>query len=63
MPEYLKSHIVYEFYCPACNNTCIGKTDQNFGTRVQEHSNLDVYMVNLHSFPPNSNSVEFTRAC
>ena len=38
VPEYLKSHTVYEFCCPACNSKCIGKTDRNFGTRVQEHS-------------------------
>ena len=64
VPEYLKSHIVYEFCCPACNIKYIGKTDRNFGTRVQEHSGLDKkspvynhlfecehfsYMVNLHS--------------
>ena len=41
VPEYLKSHIVYEFCCPACNIKYIGKTDRNFGTRVQEHSGLD----------------------
>ena len=27
VPEYLKSHIVYEFCCPACNIKYIGKTD------------------------------------
>ena len=27
VPEYLKSHIVYEFCCPPCNNKYIGKTD------------------------------------
>ena len=40
VPEYLKSHMVYEFCCPACNNKYIGKTDRNFGTRVLEHSGL-----------------------
>ena len=44
MPEYLKSHIAYEFCCPACNNKYIGKTDQNFSTRVQEHT------IGLQSF-------------
>ena len=38
MSEYLKSHIEYEFSCPACNSKYIGKTDQNFSTCVQEHS-------------------------
>ena len=41
VPEYLKSHIVYEFCCPACNSKYIGKKDQNFGTRVQERSGSD----------------------
>ena len=74
VPEYLKSHIVYEFCCPACNSKYIGKTDQNFGTRVQERSGSDKkspvynhllecehfnYVVNLHSFPPSNNSVEY----
>ena len=34
VPEYLKSHIVYEFCCPVCNSKYIGKTDRNFGTCV-----------------------------
>ena len=73
VPEYLKSHILYEFCCPACNMEYIGKTDPNFGTRVQEHNGLDKkppvynhllecehfnYVVNLHSLPPSNNSVE-----
>ena len=73
MPEYLKSNIVHEFCCPVCNNRYIGKTDQNFGTRVQEQNDLDKklpvynhlwecenfnYVVNLHSFSPSNNSVE-----
>ena len=39
VPKYLKSHIGYEFFCPACNNTYIGKTDWNFDTCVQKHTN------------------------
>ena len=73
MPEYLKSHIVYEFCCPACNSKYIGKADRNICTCVQEHSGLDKkslvynhlleckhfnYVVNLHSLPPTSNLVE-----
>ena len=30
MPEYLKSHIVYEFFCPVCNNNYT----QSFGQNV-----------------------------
>ena len=74
VPEYLKSHIVYEFCCPACNIKYIGKTDRNFGTRVQKHSGLDKkspvynhlfecehfsYVVNLHSLPPSNSLVEY----
>ena len=67
VPEYLKSHMVYEFCCPACNSKYIGKTDQNFGTRVQEHSDSGKkslvynfnYVVKLHSLPPSNNLVEY----
>ena len=65
---------MYKFCCPACNNKYIGKTDQNFGTRVQEHCSLDKkspvynhllecqhinYEVNLHGLPLSNNSVEY----
>ena len=74
MPEYLKSHIVCEFCCPACNSKYTGKTDQNFLTCVQEHSGLDKkspvynhllkcehfnYVVNLYSLPPSNNLAEY----
>ena len=74
VPEYLNSQIKYEFCCPACNNKYIVKTDQNFGTHVQEHSCSDKkspvynhlleckhfnYVVNLHSLPPSNNLVEY----
>ena len=76
MPEYLKSYVVYEFSCPACNIKYIRKTDQNFGTHVQEHSGLDKksldcdhllecehfnYVLNLHSLLPSNNSVEYLK--
>lgn len=38
---------MYEFCCQACNNKCIGNTDQNFGTRVQEHSGSDKKSQNI----------------
>ena len=41
IPEYSKSHVVYEFSCPACNADYIGKTDRNLGTRIKEHCGLD----------------------
>ena len=40
IPDYLKSHVVYEFCCPACNAGCIGKADQNIGTWIKEHCGL-----------------------
>ena len=70
VPEYLKSHLVYEFCCPTYYNKYI---DLNIGTRVQEHSGSDKkspvynhliecehfkYVVKLHSLPPSSNSLE-----
>ena len=49
VPEYLKSHIVYTFCCPACNNKYIGKTDQNICTLVQDHNGSDkISMVYNH---------------
>ena len=68
VPEYLKYHLVYEF----CSKY-IGKTDQNFGTCLQEHSGSEKKSlvsnhllecehfteVNLHSLPPSNNSVEY----
>ena len=65
---------MYGFCCPACNIKYIGKTDRNFGTRVQEHSGLGKkspvynhllecehfnYVVNLHGLPPSNISVEY----
>ena len=74
MPEYLKSHIVYEFCYPACNKKYIWKTDRKLGSRVQEHSSFDRksplynhflecehvnFVVNSHSLSPGSNSGEY----
>ena len=41
IPDYLKSHVVYEFCCPACNAGYIGKTNRNLGTQTKEHCGLD----------------------
>ena len=74
MPEYQKSHIVYEFCSPVRNNKYSGKTERNFGTPVQGNSGSDKtslfykhllewehfnYVVNLRSLPPSSNLVEY----
>ena len=41
VPEYLKSHIVYELCCPVCNSKYSRKTDRSFVARVQKYSGLD----------------------
>ena len=58
----------------AYNNKYIEKTDQNFGTRVQEYGGSDKkssvnnhllkcehfnYVVNFHTLPPSNNLVEY----
>ena len=70
VPEYLKSHLVYELCCLTYYNEYI---DLTIGTRVHEHSGSDKtsavynhlfecehfkYVVKLHSLPPSSNSLE-----
>ena len=37
-PNSLRSNIVYEFTCPGCNSSYIGKTERNLATRLSEHS-------------------------
>ena len=37
LPDTLKSNDIYEFGCIGCAETYIGKTDRNFGIRVDEH--------------------------
>ena len=50
IPDYLKSHVVYEFSCPACNAGYIGKTDRNLGTRIKEHCRLDKIILQSVTF-------------
>ena len=35
---YLKSHVIYQLTCPACNAEYIGKTDRCLRVRLDEHS-------------------------
>ena len=66
IPDYLKSHVAYEFCYPVCSAGYIGKTDRNLGTGIKEHCGLDKnspifnhlaecnlyqYAFTLHSFP------------
>ena len=37
LPLSLKANCIYEFTCPCCSASYIGKTDRNFDTRVNEH--------------------------
>ena len=41
IPTSLQSHVIYEFCCPGCHSKYIGKTDRNFGTRVDEHGSIN----------------------
>ena len=47
LPQH-KSHVVYNFICPGCSSSYIGKTDRNLITRLEEHSK-----------PPSSSSQYF----
>ena len=50
-PGEYKSSVVYEFSCPGCRSSYIGKTDRCLYTRIKEHStreNSEIYAhVNL----------------
>ena len=37
----MKSYVVYQFNCPGCNNSYIGKTERNLRTRTEEHACSD----------------------
>ena len=41
IPKLIKSYVAYQFYCPGCNNSYIGKTEQNLCTRTEEHDCSD----------------------
>ena len=40
IPDYLKSHVVYEFCCLACNAGYVGKTNKTLGTWIKEQYGL-----------------------
>ena len=45
-PDEYKSSVVYEFSCPGCRSSYIGKTDRCLYTRIKEHStreNSEIY--------------------
>ena len=41
MPVYLVCNVVYEFICPGCNSSYIGKTNRTLLVRTQEHALTD----------------------
>ena len=46
IPDEYKSSAVYEFSCPGCRSSYIGKTDRCLYTRIKEHStreNSEIY--------------------
>ena len=38
IPNSSRSNIFYEFTCPGCNSSYVGKTERNLAIRLSEHS-------------------------
>ncbi len=47
-PDEYKNSVVYEFSCPGCRSTYIGKTDRCLYTRLKEHSTRENSEINAH---------------
>ena len=47
-PNSSLSNIVYEFTCPGCNSSYIGKTERNLATRLSEHSDPQKSSISKH---------------
>ena len=45
IPKLMKSYVVYQFNCPSCNDSYIGKTEYNLYTRTEEHACNDIKKV------------------
>ena len=41
IPKFLKSFVVYKFFCPGCNASYIGETTHHLSTRIKEHLETD----------------------
>ena len=39
--KLMKSYVVYQFNCPGCNDSYIGKTECNLCTRTEKHACSD----------------------
>ena len=48
IPNPLHSNIVYEFTCPGCNSSYVGKTERNLATRLSEHSDPQKSSISKH---------------
>ena len=48
IPDLERNDLVYEFSCPGCSATYIGKTVRNLRTRLTEHAKLNTSAVSEH---------------
>ena len=48
IPDLERNDLVYEFSCPGCSVTYIGKTVRNLRTRLTEHAKLNTSAVSEH---------------
>ena len=50
MPNYLQSHLIYQFECPGCKAKYIGETDRCLELRLNEHSDFHTSAVGKHLY-------------
>ena len=43
IPDFWKANVVYEFSCPGCGHSYIGKTERSLETWLSEHANTNSY--------------------
>ena len=48
IPSTSRSNLVYEFTCPGCNSSYIGKTERNLATRLSKHSDPQKSSIAKH---------------
>ena len=48
IPNPSRTNIVYEFTCPGCNSSYVGKTERNLATRLSEHSDPQKSSISKH---------------
>ena len=48
IPDFERNDLVYEFSCPGCSATYIGKTVRNLRTWLTEHAKLNTSAVSEH---------------